>query len=101
MVHLHHIPYQIDLKVGDTVAFAEDKVSGGSKPSVAIPASSAWKELNPAIYYKGTLFSRGDEEGLWNVFEAAQPGTYTATVTHSAAAGAVAKTETVTIVVTK
>ena len=102
LIHLSHVPAKIELKVGETVAFAADGPapgSHGSKPSVTLDVPGSLKELNPYVFGTATRYQRGDEEGLWNAYQATQPGTYTATVTYSAKPGEVAKTKPLTIVV--
>jgi hypothetical protein len=102
LVHLSHLPTQVELKVKESVVFAADGpgyASGASKPAVTLDSPGSMYELNPDVFYQTTLFSRGDEEGLWNAFEAVQPGTFTATVTYSAMPGTAPRTATITIIV--
>jgi len=104
LIHLTHLPKQIELKVDETVAFAADGPAPGSngpKPSVTLDAPGSLKELNPYEFFTATLHARGDEEGLWSAYQATQPGTYTATATFSARPGEAAHTEKITIVVKK
>jgi hypothetical protein len=90
MIHLTYLPKQIELHVGETVAFAADKPQPGPTaidPSMVMNIPGSLTELNPAAYFQVTLRSRGDEERLWNVFEATKPGTFYASVVFTPAPG--------------
>jgi hypothetical protein len=104
LIHLTYLPAQIDLKVGDTVVFAADGPQPGSNasnPAVTLDSPGSLRAVGVRYYNESTLRNRGDEERLWNAYEATQPGTFTATVTFSAAPGTAARTQTITITVTK
>lgn len=100
LVHLTYLPKQIELKVGNTVVFAADGPRYGSNasvPSVKLNSPGSMGELDAQWFAKGTLRNRGDEERLWNAFQATQLGTFTLTVTYSAEPGIAPRTEQVTI----
>lgn len=97
LIHLMHLPATIDLHVGDTVVFAADQPRNASNPTVTLDSPGSMRALDVRYFYGATLQQRGDEERIWAAFEATQPGSYTITVTFSAAPGITARTQKITV----